>query len=300
MAVRSTQVSSIGQISANDRFSFTMFLSVVINAVIILGIGFSPLDDVFDNMMPTLDITLVPTRSTEEPDQADYFAQSNQIGGGDSEEKVKPETPSPAMTSTSDSSGAPFLLQPLEKQPKPKNTQEEMLTTQQSDFSVVNKPDEPEEMPEVKTPVAAELIARSQEISRLSADLGEQLQTYSKRPRIKYLSAAHTKEYKYATYIADWQRKVEKIGRLNFPDEAKRRNLQGDLLLDVALYANGTIAEVNMRRSSGHKILDDAAIAIVRLASPYQAFPPEIQSETDVLHITRTWQFLPGGKLVTR
>ncbi len=290
----------MAHISAADRFSFTMFMSLVANAVVILGIGFSPLDDMFEDMLPTLEITLVPTHSAEAPDEADYFAQANQIGGGEMDDKMKPETPSPAMTSTSDASGSPFVMVPLEFQPKPKNTKDEMLTLDQSDFTVYNKPEESPEMPEFKTPVAAELIARSQEIARMSADLNDQLQAYAKKPRHTFINSAHTKEYKFATYFAEWQRKVEKIGQLNFPDEAKRRNLQGELLLDVALYANGTIAEVNMRRSSGHKILDDAAIAIVRLAAPFAPFPTDIQKDTDILHITRTWQFLPGGKLMTK
>jgi len=300
MAVRSSHISNMAHISANDRFSFTMFLSLVINAVVILGIGFSPLDDMFEEMMPTLEITLVPTHSEEAPDEADYFAQANQIGGGEMEDKMKPETPSPAMTSTSDASGAPFVLQPLEFQPKPESTQDEVLTLDQSDFTVFTSPEDLPEMPEFETPVAAELIARSQEIARMSADLNDQLQSYSRKPRHTFINSAHTKEYKFASYFAEWQRKVEKIGQLNFPDEAKRRNMQGDLLLDVALHSNGTIAEVNMRRSSGHKILDDAAIAIVRLAAPYAPFPEEIQKDTDILHITRTWQFLPGGKLKTK
>ena len=89
-----------------------------------------------------------------------------------------------------------------------------------------------------------------------------------------------------------WRAKVERVGNLNYPEEARRRKLAGQLVLDVALNPDGKINQITIRRSSGHKVLDDAAIRIVELAAPYAPFPEEIRAETDVLHITRTWQFL--------
>jgi protein TonB len=92
-----------------------------------------------------------------------------------------------------------------------------------------------------------------------------------------------------------WRAKVESVGNFNYPSEAKRRHLTGNLLLDVALNADGSINEIAIRRSSGQKILDDAAIRIVELAAPFAPFPPEIRSELDILHITRTWKFNESG-----
>lgn len=300
MSVSSSHISNTAQISATDRFGFTLFLSMVINAVIILGIGFSAEDPGRQDMAPTLDITLVPTRSEEAPAEADYLAQNDQQGGGEAEEKNAPTTPAPAMVSTSDASGSPLVMQPLEEQPKPENRQAEVMTRDSSDFAMTARPKDLSEIPEVKIPLAAELVERSREIARLSADLDQELKAYAKRPRHKFLSAVNARSYKYATYIADWQRKVERVGEMNFPDEARRRRLVGDLLLDVAIHANGTIAEISLRRSSGHKLLDDAAINIVRLSAPFAQFPTHIQEEAEILHITRTWQFLPEGDVVTR
>lgn len=300
MSVSSSQISTTAQISATDRFGFTLFLSMVLNAVIILGIGFSTEDKGRQDMAPTLEITLVPTKSEQAPTEADYLAQNDQQGGGEAEEKNAPTTPAPAMVSTSDASGSPFVMQPLEERPKPENRQADVLTREDSDFAMASVPKDLQEVPEVKTPLAAELIERSREIARLSADLDQELKAYAKRPRHKFLSAANARSYKYAGYIADWQRKVERVGELNFPDEARRRRLAGNLLLDVAIHANGTIAEISLRRSSGYKLLDDAAINIVRLSAPFAQFPPDIQDETEILHITRTWQFLPEGDVLTR
>jgi protein TonB len=94
-----------------------------------------------------------------------------------------------------------------------------------------------------------------------------------------------------------WRRKVENIGNLNYPEEARRKKLYGNLLLHVAVRSDGSVERVRLLKSSGHKLLDDAAINIVKLAAPYAPFPPDIRKEVDVLDITRTWQFLNSNRL---
>ena len=101
-------------------------------------------------------------------------------------------------------------------------------------------------------------------------------------------------------YIENWRRKVERIGEMNFPEEARRRGLTGKLTLDVALRANGTVQSIQLLRSSGHSALDDAAFRIVHLAAPYAPFPPELRRQYDVLHIVRTWVFDPGNRLLAQ
>ncbi|HKQ31406.1 MAG TPA: energy transducer TonB, partial [Burkholderiales bacterium] len=133
------------------------------------------------------------------------------------------------------------------------------------------------------------------ERARLNAEISRSWQEYQQRPRRKFLNA-RTQEYRYAAYMEAWRAKVERIGNLNYPDEAKRRQITGSLVLDVVLHNDGSVKEVAVIRPSGHKLLDDAAVRIVKLASPFAAFPPEIRTETDELSITRTWKF---NELVT-
>lgn len=140
------------------------------------------------------------------------------------------------------------------------------------------------------------LASRNLEVARLTADLDEQAGVYSARPRRKSVSAS-TREYRYASYLSAWARKVERIGNLNYPRAAKEQNLYGSLILDVAVRADGSVEQIRLVRSSGSKLLDEAAIQIVELAAPYSPFPPDIAAETDVLNIVRTWQFLRGGGL---
>lgn len=135
------------------------------------------------------------------------------------------------------------------------------------------------------------MLTNSFKIASLSAGIRQKLESKAQRPKRKFISAS-TREYKYAAYMEAWRSKVERVGNLNYPESARKRKLSGNLILDVALNPDGSINLITIRRSSGHKVLDDAAIRIVKLAAPFSPFPDAISGETDILHITRTWQFL--------
>lgn len=151
-----------------------------------------------------------------------------------------------------------------------------------------------------ETVSAAALVNRSLAMASLNAEINRRLKAYAERPRRKWITA-RTREHKYAAYMEAWRQKVERIGNLNYPDEARRRNLSGNLLLDVGLNPDGSINEITLRRSSGESILDDAAVRIVKLAAPYAKFPDAIrEDDVDILHIERTWQFLSGDRFISR
>lgn len=153
--------------------------------------------------------------------------------------------------------------------------------------------------PTTETLTAETLINRSLAMASLSAEIDRRLKAYAKRPKRKWITA-RTREHKYAAYMEAWRQKVERVGNLNYPDEARRANLSGNLLLDVALRPDGSVHEIILRRSSGQKVLDDAAIRIVNLAAPFARFPKSIAEETDILHVERTWQFLSGNRFSSR
>ncbi len=138
---------------------------------------------------------------------------------------------------------------------------------------------------------ATELLSNSFRIASLNAELRRKMEAKAKRPRRKFISAS-THQYDYAAYMAQWRSKVERIGNLNYPEEARRKGIAGTLMLDVALNPDGTVNSVSIRRSSGNSMLDNAAIRIVRLAAPYSPFPENIRRETDILHIIRSWKFV--------
>lgn len=287
------------KITARDRLTFTLFLSLALNAVIILGITFD-LEDVLPSKepLPTLEVILVEKSDSDvENEDADFLAQAAQEGSGNTEEQSRPTTMQSAPA-------IPMPLQGEAEMAQPKqianNTagQQEVLATYQGDFQVPDQENPDEQRADVTT--AAQLMAHGQEIARLSAEIQQSLNVYSSRKRHRHISAS-TKEFRDAAYHDAWRRKVERIGTLNFPKEAvTSRSGSRKLVLDVGINANGTVDSITVLRTSGQKKLDDAAVRIVRLAAPFAPLPPEMRKDTDVLHIVKTWMFLPDNTLSTK
>ena len=287
-------------VSAFDRLGLTLFFATAAHAVLILGVSFTyePVDAPPPDR--TLEIMVVQNRTAEkEPDQADFLAQANQEGGGEEAEAVRPKTESqlPSDKPLTKPLGEPLPTGTPEP-PKPQPDRPVLATTSPAEQKAQTPKQERLPTTKPKPLNVAQILANSKEIAQLTAEFDRRTEAYAKRPRRKTISAA-TREYKYANYLDAWKRKVEKIGNLNYPDEARRRKLYGSLILRVSLKADGTIEEIEVRRSSGYKLLDDAAIRIVRLAAPYAPFPEEIRKETDVLDIIRTWQFLNSNRLLS-
>lgn len=282
-----------------DRLGLAIIIALALHAAVILGITFGTNDDKTELAPePNIDVTLVTTQQSEEPEDADYLAQANQLGGGNTQEKVRPETMMPALVpqdSPQLTSPSPPVQTPA---PAQRATRSEVLTVVKSETDL-SADIFPEQQNDSETPSAAELISQSLDIASLEVEVGQVIQAYAEMPRRNFISA-NTREHRYAAYMDGWRRKVERIGTLNFPAEAKRQRLTGNLILEVAINPDGTINEIEVVRSSKHKILDDAAIRIVRLAAPFAPFPDNIRADTDVLHITRTWKFLGGDRVLTR
>ena len=270
-----------------DRLGLTLLAAAAVHAFVILGVTFKPFDPSRpDHRQQSLEIMVVnqPVEPPQEDEKPDFLAQTSQTGSGEQQEPVKPSF---------ESSPPPLPPpQPQQVQPQPQVP----LTTTESKQKA-----EPESPPEaLPVPLSANQLLNSKdlEIARLTADLQRRTQAYAKMPKRKAISAS-TKEYKYAAYLDAWRRKVERIGNLNYPDQAKRDRLYGNLVLHVAVRADGSVERVRVLHSSGHTILDDAAVRIVRMSAPFSPFPEEIRKEADILDITRTWQFLRSGQLGT-
>ncbi len=133
---------------------------------------------------------------------------------------------------------------------------------------------------------------------RLEAQVAKEFEAYQKRPKRRFIGA-RAEEYRFARYVEDWRLKVERIGNLNYPEAARQLKLYGNLILSVAIRSDGTLEGVEVHRSSGHRILDAAAVRIVELGAPYSPLPADIRRDTDVLVITRTWSFSKGDELTS-
>jgi protein TonB len=129
----------------------------------------------------------------------------------------------------------------------------------------------------------------------MEAQIDKRLNEYAKRPRKQFIGA-NTREYRFAQYLEDWRLKIERIGTLNYP-EAARGRLYGSLLLSVVIRADGSLEKVEVQRSSGQRILDEAAVRIVEMSAPFAPFPPEIRTDTDIIEIVRTWRFTNADQM---
>ena len=160
------------------------------------------------------------------------------------------------------------------------------------------EPEKGEKKANAKSLDKADLIASSVEIDRLEALIAKQQDDYQKRPKRTFIGA-RTKEYRFAMYVEAWRQKVERVGNLNYPEAARTQKLYGQLQLTVSIKADGSIEEIKINRSSGQKVLDDAAKRIVELSAPFAYFPADIKKDTDILSITRTWTFTQDDALST-
>jgi protein TonB len=278
-----------GQIGPAERLSATLALSLVAFGVLILGVGFAR--DAAAPVTPTLDVILTETRSDEAPKDADFIAQANNQGGGDQDRAQRPREEQLAPVPKPDPGLAPEVLVAQAPPPEPEPTPRLLTTTGPSDRALPLPKDQRDTEPSA-LPQGRELVQQNMEMARLAAEIERRQELLAKRPKRKFVTAS-TREYEYATYLRAWVAKVERVGNLNYPDEARRRGLGGRLVVTVAVRRDGSIEEIVLNRSSGLGVLDQAAMRSVRLAEPFPPLPVT-KENVDVLHITRTFDYLNG------
>jgi len=243
-----------------------------------------------------LEVVLVNAKTREKPAQADSLAQANLDRGGNVDERRRARTPLPVTEPRrpgKDLADAQRRVQQLEVQ------QQRLLAQAQESPSraPVETPRAEHADQPTPHPAGRDLADLSLAAMRLQAQIDKQIEEYQKRPRKKFIGARAT-EYRFAQYEEDWRVKVERVGTLNYPAEA-RGKMYGNLRLTVTIRPDGNVESIELDRSSGLKVLDAAAFKIVRLATPFAAFPPDIRRDTDLLVITRTWFFGQGDKIWT-
>ncbi len=282
---------------SRERFGFTVFLSACVHAIIILGVGFTYLEEL--NSEPALEITMAQYRSEFAPDEADFFAQENQIGSGALDSAAAPSTPFKSDFNAD-------VIQEVVPVPQAQEIVNEIevqdiavISSFQNEQKVQQQLDElePEEdtlLSDQSTPDDLSLA-----IASLQAQLDLQRQVYAKRPRKYTISSASTKKSHDALYLDGWRRRIEAVGNINYPNEARIQRLYGNLRMLVALFPNGEVSEIQILQSSGHSVLDQAAVQIVNMAAPFDPFPEAMRAEADILEIIRTWRFHEGNALTS-
>ena len=281
---------------SKERFGFTVFLSACFHCILILGIGFTYLDEL--SSAPAMEITLAQYRSEIEPDEADFLAQENQVGSGTLAEAAAPSTPFESdfnADTIQEVQPIPQTATPAD----PVELQNEAVITAVSNDTRVDQQIDKESEDELPITEEASADELSSAIASLQAQLDRQRQEYARRPRKYTISSASTKKSQDALYLDTWRRRIEAVGNVNYPDSARRQEIYGSLRLLVAILPDGDVDDIQILQSSGFNVLDQAAIDIVRMAAPFAPFPEEMRPNVDILEIIRTWRFHEGNALTS-
>lgn len=273
-------------ITPRDRLSFTLFLAASLHAALILGVGFSASMNV--EQSPTIEITLAQFNDPDEPEDAEFAAQSNQLGSGTEAEVMEMTTDTEA--DFQDNVFQEVAAESLPAQEAALLEKRELLTSLSNPEDAVPTNDETP-MEAVESPLSQNYEALAREIASLEARIATERQALAKAPRVKRLTSVSTKTADEAAYLNMWRQKVERIGNANYPSG----DIYGNLRMLVVINWDGKLRDLRILESSGHRELDDAAMRIVRIASPFQDFPVEMRKKYDQLEIIRTWKFSRSG-----
>ena len=282
---------------SRERFGFTIFLSVCFHAIVILGVSFTYLGKLNNNN--ALEVTFAQHHSILTPDDVRFVTRESQNGDRAIDEASVPSKPFKSDFNNN-------LIQKVLPVPGMVDIANELEMQNIAIFSTSAGKDKTNQQLEVLEPKKQQPASEestSKELSVVIRSLQEQLnirrQAYDKRPRRYTISSASTKKSHDALYLDNWRRRIEAIGNINYPKEARREQIYGSLRLLVALLPNGEVKRIRVMKSSQHKVLDQAAIEIVELAAPFQPFPQAMRDEVDILEIIRTWHFHEGNALTS-
>lgn len=283
-----------GELS-RERFRFMIFLSACAHALLVLGVGFTYLTDA--NNEATIEVTLAQYRSQIQPDDADFIAQENQTGSGSQHEATVPSSPFLSDLNDADINEvrpAPEAQVLNETPEQPNLTALTSINAEQVIAQQRNAPEQ-EEKQALSEQSSSEEISLA--IASLQAQLDLQQQAFARQPRKYTLSSASARKSHEASYLDSWRRRVEAVGNINYPVQARQQQVYGNVRMLIALNASGQISETRIIQSSGESLLDQAAVDIVNLAAPFEPFPEELKAEADILEIVRTFRFHEGNKL---
>lgn len=280
---------------ADPRRSFQVALmaSLLLHAIV-LSIHFRLPQMVIAKADKSLEVILVNAKSAARPEKPQALAQANLDGGGNTDQDRRAKTPLPASPQKREGDA---LVEARKRVQQMEQVQQKLLTQAESTAPIradTRASEQAEPAPQLS---GFDLTQSALAIARLEAQIHKDIDEYNKRPRKKYIGARAV-EYHFAQYVEDWRQKIERVGTLNYPEAAKGK-LYGDLLAVVTIRADGTVQDVEIRRSSGQKVLDDAVRRIVRLASPFAPFPPEVRRDAELVEIARTWTFTNSSQLST-
>jgi periplasmic protein TonB len=288
-------LNAVARRPGDNKIGATFIFSLLVHGLLLFGIGIGYVAT--RPALPTLDVTLINVANNDAADKADFLAQANNKGGGDSDKAHKPSQPFSGLLPVPTNGTAPQDVTAATPSPQQATDQRMLTTAGNSSFSV-NSDTAKDERDTPDTSDADE-ERNEQQQAQLAAEINKENEAYAKRPHKKFISA-NTREYAYAAYMSGWVKRIERVGNLNYPERARAQSLHGDVMIEVGLNRDGSIHSIDVINSSGSDVLDNAAQTIVRLSAPFPPIPHDEKEKVDILYITRTWMFQPDNVLRTR
>ena len=275
-----------------DRLPPMLFLAALVHGILFLGIAFNAIiGDAFSEAI-SLEVTIVadPEYNVLDPERADYLAQASQEGAGTTREQARPsaraKSPVPVDNdgdTQGDSLDEGTFLDEAAGQV--------LATIAQRNLQV---PDRQREDPTPDGSIAAAMEAGVALTLPLPREDKVNLAIHDDTPR-EWVTSVDTRESSIAPYLDRWKRKIETVAVRYLPDPGLIDSMSGSPTLEVIINASGQLREVIVRRTSGSKLLDQAALEILRRAAPFDPFPQAVRDEYDTLRFAYKWQFSHTG-----
>jgi periplasmic protein TonB len=271
--------------TTDERLRKTFSAALIFHFILLIGVSFTLPSGSSPSI--SMEVTLAHYKSEHAPDNADFLAQANQLGSGNQLQAVQPTT----------DQLSPFESRDQGQMPRPQKDRSEpqaqTILASAGDTSNLQTNDQ---QADDLLPQQAQIA--DDNIGAIRAELDRLQRAYSKLPRVLRMTSASAKSADEAAYMHYFEKRVEQVGNVNYPQEARARRIYGHVQLVVAILANGNIKYIEVSKTSGSRLLDQAAVRSVRLASPYEPFPPELRNR-DEIHIIRTWQYQSNNVLTT-
>ncbi|MGB0494896.1 MAG: energy transducer TonB [Kangiellaceae bacterium] len=283
------------KISQSDKLYFCLFLAIIFHALLLFGVGFKVPDLSKNNLNKSFNVVLAQFKTDDKVEKADFIGQADQQAGGESKELLAPSAIEKAQFNDPNKTSSELQIRAQQKQAQ--NNSPQFITANKQGNAHQNPKQKSKDIQQEILDTAS-LIEKSYQLSGLIANLDNEQVNQAKKAKKRQISAAIHRSSD-ALYLDSWRRKIELIGNQNYPERAKQEKIYGNLTLKVAINKNGTIHQVKVMNSSGSKLLDDAAVRIVRLAAPFNPLTDEMKKDTDILEIIRIWRFQEDDRVRT-
>ncbi len=281
---------------SDERIGSTLFLAALVHGVVILGVTFTATPAGDGSAIPSLNVTLVVDTEREElaADTAEFIANRNQLGRGEAARGLRP-TSTLSADQPATQVGDPLGADAADGTPRAETPSAEQLVSRGSGGEPVPALPQPTDEPAPERQRAAALIQQAApQTTAMELAMRAELPDGSDDART-LIATPSTRQSGLAEYLDGWRRRVERIGTANYPTELLGNIDAGRPTLEVVIAADGRLDDIVVRRSSGDKALDQAALKILRLAAPFAPLPPSIREDYDVLRFAYEWDFAAGA-----